>query len=135
VDVNFPFNFVDVRDVAGGMISAAKNGLRGERYLLSIEEPVGTRQIIDLARERNPDLKMPPSVSKFLLQGISSMMEFVSKITGKQPLLLRSQVELFYGVAAPKDISKAQAELNFTPRDPETAIREAFDYLEIRSKK
>jgi dihydroflavonol-4-reductase len=62
-------------------------------------------------------------------------MEFASKITGKQPLLLRSQVELFYGVAPRKDISKAQQELGFTPRDPETAIRETFEYLSKRSKK
>ena len=61
-------------------------------------------------------------------------MEFASKITGKQPLLLRSQVELFYGVAARKDISKARIELGFDPRDPETTIRETLDYLANRSK-
>ena len=93
-----------------------------------------TRELIDLVRERNPDVKMPPRVPKFLLQGMSSAMEFASKITGKQPLLLRSQVELFYGVAARKDISKARIELGFDPRDPETAIQETFDYLKNRSK-
>ena len=77
---------------------------------------------------------MPPRVPKHLLQTMSSTMEFASKITGKQPLLLCSQVELFYGVAPRKDISKARQELGFTPRDPETAIRETFDYLAKRSK-
>jgi len=129
VDLNFPLTFVDARDVAAGMIAAAKKGRRGERYLLVTEEPLRTQQIIELVRERNPDVKMPPRVPKFLLQGISSAMEFASKFTGKQPLLLRSQVELLYDVAARKDISKARAELGFIPRNPETAIREAFDYL------
>ena len=134
VDVNFPLTFVDAHDLAAGMIAAAEKGRRGERYLLVTEEPVRTRELIDLVRERNPDVKMPPRVPKFLLQGMSSAMEFASKITGKQPLLLRSQVELFYGVAARKDISKARIELGFDPRDPETAIRETFDYLKNRSK-
>lgn len=130
LDVNFPFTFVDARDVASGMIAAAQKGRRGERYLLVTEEPVGTRQIIEIARETNPTVKTPPLAPKFLLQIMSSTMEFVSKITGKKPLLIRSQVELFYGVAPRKDISKARQELGFTPRDPETAIREAFVYLQ-----
>ena len=129
LDINFSFTFVDVRDVAAGMIAAANKGRRGERYLLATEEPLRTRQIIDLVQERNPDVKMPSRVPKVLLQGMSSAMEVTSKITGQKPLLLRSQVELYYGVAAPKDISKARTELGFTPRDPETAIREAIVHL------
>ncbi len=135
VDVNFPFTFVDARDVATGMIAAAEKGRRGERYLLVTEEPVQTQQIIELAQKRNPDLKMPARMPKFVLQGLSSTMEFVSKITGKQPLLLRSQIELFYGVVAPKNISKARTELGFNPRSPEVAIQQTFDYLEKRKIK
>jgi dihydroflavonol-4-reductase len=135
IDVNFPFTFVDVRDVAAGMIAAAGKGRRGERYLLVTEEPINTEQIISIVRETNPQVKMPPRVPKLLLQVMSSAMELVSKITGKQPLLLRSQVELFYGVAPKKDISKSCTELGFSPRDPATALREAFNYLTIRSKK
>ncbi len=135
VDVNFPLTFVDVRDLAEGMIAAAKKGRPGERYLLVTEEPLRTEEIINLVREINPDVKMPPLLPKFLLQGLSSAMEFASKISRKQPLLLRSQVELFYDVAARKDISKARAELGFSPRDPETAIKEAFTYLKENSRK
>jgi len=134
VDVNFPLTFVDARDLVAGMIAAAERGRRGERYLLVTEEPVSTRQIIEIVREINPQVKMPPLVPKFLLRIMSSTMEFASKITGKQPLLLRSQVELFYGVAPRKDISKARAELEFTPRDPEMAIRETFNILASRDK-
>jgi len=132
VDVNFPFTFVDARDLAVGMIAATQKGRSGERYLLVTEDPISTGQIIEIVREINPQIKIPPRVPKVLLQIMSSAMEFAGKITGKQPLLLRSQVELFYGIAARKDISKAHTELGFNPRDPETALREAFDYLGIR---
>jgi dihydroflavonol-4-reductase len=135
VDVNFPFTFVDARDVAAGMIAAAQRGVRGERYLLVTEEPVNTQQVIALAQEINPGLRTPPRVPKFLLQGMSSMMEFASKFTGKQPLLLRSQVDLFYGVGPRKDISKARTQLGFEPRDLETALRESFHYLMNRKEK
>ncbi len=57
-------------------------------------------------------------------------MELGSKITGKAPQMLCSQVNLFYGNTRQIDISKARAELGYNPRDPETAIREAFVYLE-----
>ena len=129
VDVNFYFTFVDVRDVAEGMVAAAQKGQRGERYLLATKDPVSTQQIIALAREINPKVKKPRRAPKFLLQIMSSAMELAGKITGKQPLLLRSQVELFYGVAPRKDISKARTELGFNPRPPETAVREALAYL------
>lgn len=134
VDVNFPFTFVDARDVATGMIAAAKKGRSGERYLLVAEKPVSTGQIIEIVREINPQVKMPPRLPKGLLQIMSSGMEFISKFTGTRPLLLRSQVALFYGVAPRKDISKARTELGFNPRDPELAIRETLDYLANRSK-
>ncbi len=135
IDVNFPMSFVDARDVAEGMILAAQNGKRGQRYLLVTEEPVNTRQVIALAREIKPGLKIPPRAPKFLLQGMSSMMEFASKITGQQPLLLRSQVDLYYGVGPRKNISKARTKLGFEPRDVETALQESFRYLMNRKEK
>jgi len=135
VDVNFYFTFVDVRDVAAGMIAAAEKGRRGERYLLVTEKPVSTREVIALARAIYPKVKTPPLVPKRLLQISSSVTEFASKITGQEPIVPRSLVDLFYGVVGRKDISKARAELGFNPRSPETAIREALDDLAREHKK
>jgi dihydroflavonol-4-reductase len=129
VDVNFHLNFVDVRDLAAGIIAAAKKGRRGERYLLATQNPVSNRRLIELAQERNPKVKMPPRAPKVLLLIISRAMEFASRFTGKAPMMLRSQVEIFYGNPRQMNIEKARTELDFTPREPETAIREAFDYL------
>ncbi len=129
VDVNFHFNFVDVRDVAAGMIAAAEKGRNGERYILANEHPVSTRRLLELAQEQNPKVRIPPRAPKFLLQVMSSAMEFASAITGNPPMLLRSQVENFYGVARRIDLTKARTELGFNPRPPETAVREALTYL------
>ena len=128
-DVNFPFNFVDARDVAAGMIAAAEKGRNGERYLLATEDPVSTRRVIELAQAQNPKVKIPPRMPKLLLQILGSGMEFGSRITGKEPMMLRSHVDIFYGNARRMNISKARTELGYNPRDPETALRETFIYL------
>lgn len=64
----------------------------------------------------------------------AGLMELGSKITGKEPRMTRNQVELYYGVELQVNIAKARVELGYAPRDPETAIRETFEYLAKRSK-
>ncbi len=135
MDVNFRFNFVDVRDVAWGMLAAAQKGIPGERYILATEKPISTRQVLEIAQEFDPTIKIPFRPPRWLLLTAGSLMEFLSKITGKEPLLMRNQVELYYGVDLHLNIAKAQKELGYTPRNPETAIRENFEYLIKRNKK
>jgi dihydroflavonol-4-reductase len=129
VDLNFHLNFVDARDVAAGMIAAAHQGRPGERYLLATRTPVSNRRVIELAREFNPDVRVPGKAPKALLTAIAMFMELGGRITGIEPKLVRSQVEILYGTSREMDITKAQNELDFEPRDPESAIRESFDYL------
>ncbi|MFQ5616276.1 MAG: NAD-dependent epimerase/dehydratase family protein [Anaerolineales bacterium] len=131
-DVNFHFNFADVRDVTAGIIAAAEKGRSGERYILATEPSVSTAQMLRLAQEFNPKVKIPPRPPKFVLLILASIMEMASRITGKEPMMLRSQVKLFYGVEHRISISKARTELGYDPRPPEQAIREAFAYLAKR---
>lgn len=132
LDVNLCFNFVDARDVAAGMIAAAEKGRRGERYLLATEEAVSNRRLLELAQERNPEVKVPPRAPRPLLLAVGAVMELASRITKKEPMMIRSQVKIFYGNERRMDLTKARTDLGYTPRDPETAIREAFEYLENR---
>jgi dihydroflavonol-4-reductase len=132
LDINLCFNFVDARDVAAGMIAAAERGRRGERYLLATEEAVSNRRLLELAQEFNPEVKLPPRAPKFVLMAVAGAMELGGRLTGGEPRLLRSQVKIFYGSDRRMDLSKARQELGYNPRDPETAIRQAFEYLERR---
>ncbi len=129
VDVNFYFNFVDVREVAFGMIAAAINGRSGERYLLATEQPVNIRRILELAQEIKPDVKMPPRAPKWALLLIASGMELAAKVTGKPPQLLRSQVKIFYDNPRIMKIDKARSEFGYDPIDGETAVSQALIYL------
>ena len=132
LDVNLHFNFVDVRDLATGMIAAAEKGRRGGRYILATERSISNRRLIELAQERNPKVKMPPRAPRHLLLAVGTVMELVSRLTGKEPMMVRSQVRIFYGNERRMDLTKARDELGYTCRDPETAIREAFEYLKTR---
>jgi dihydroflavonol-4-reductase len=130
LDINLCFNFVDVRDVADGLIAAAGLGRGGERYLLATEEAVSNRRLLELAQEFNPDVKIPPRAPRLALMAVAGAMELSSHLAGGEPRLTRSQVRIFYGSTRRMDISKARAELGYSPRDPETALRQAFEYLQ-----
>jgi len=60
---------------------------------------------------------------------VASMAEMVSKITRKEPLMMKNQVELYYEADLRVNISKAQKELGYNLRNPEQAIKETFEYL------
>ena len=130
LDINLCFNFVDVRDVAAGMIAAAERGRSGDRYLLATEEAVSNRRLLELAQEFNPDVKIPPRAPRSALMVVAGAMELSSRLAGGQPRLTRSQVRIFYGSTRRMDLSKARTELGYNPRDPETALRQAFEYLQ-----
>ncbi len=132
LDINLCFNFVDARDVAAGMIAAAEKGRTGQRYLLATEEAVSNHRLLELAQEFNREVKMPPKAPRLALMAVAGAMELGARITGREPRMLRSQVKIFYGNERRMDLTKARTELGYAPRDPETAIRAAFEYLEAR---
>jgi len=111
MDINFYFNFVDVRDVTAGMLACNKKGLPGERYILATEKPIGTRRVLEIAQEFNPKVKIPYRPPRWVLMTIAGLMELGGKITGKEPRMMRNQVELYYGVKLHVNIAKARVEL------------------------
>jgi len=126
---NFSFNLVDVRDVAKGAVLAAKKGKTGERYLLATPPNIKTKKIFEIANQVNSNVKIKRIKSKRLMLFMASMVEIISKLTGKEPLIMKNQVELYYGADLRVDISKVKKELGYSPRNPEQAIKETFEYL------
>ena len=129
VDPNFYFNFVDVRDVAKGMISAAKKGRNGERYILGTEVSISITEIIDLAQSLFPDIKKPAKRSRNTMMILAFLMETISKFNGKPPAITRGSVKYYYGADLGCNISKARRELGYNPVSPYDALKEALFYL------
>ncbi len=130
-DTNITLNWIDVNDVALGAYLAMEKGRNGERYILANEKHTSIQKSVTIAAEQFPELnlKIPPKIPKLLLYCIATFMELGSKITGKEPLLQREYIQMFYGLKQDFNINKAKTELGFRPKDSKTALISALQYL------
>lgn len=137
VDTNITLNWVDVKDVALGAYNAMQKGSNGHRYILSNEKHTTLQETVKIASELYPELKlkMPKKIPKCLLYSVASLMEFSSKFTGKEPLLQRHYLDMFYGLKQDYDIGKSRKELGFNPKSSRKALEDAFIYLKNDWKK
>ncbi|CAA0103532.1 Aurachin B dehydrogenase [Zhongshania aliphaticivorans] len=133
-DPQFFFNFVDVRDVARGSISAMSNGQSGERYILanikslSMDDVVTALNTDSIALRVRTRAKAP----KWLLLLVAWVQETVSMFSRKEASLTVSQVKTFFNVHQEYDISKARNALQYSPAMPSQAIKAAGEYLSVR---
>jgi len=131
VDTNVTLNWVDVKDVALGTYKAMEKGRDGERYILSTEKHTTLQESVKIASDLYPELKlkMPKKVPKCLLYSVAGLMEFSSKLTGKEPLLQRHYLDMFYDLKQDYDISKSREELGYNPKPSKDALEDALRYL------
>jgi len=133
-DPCFNFNYIDIRDAANAMITAAEKGRKGERYILAQEHSISSTELFKLAHSLYPTIKIPKKASYAQLYFAASVMELISKITRKKPLMLRSQVKQFSKTDCSYNRLKARKELGFNPRTPTEALKDAFEYIMAQIK-
>ncbi|MEO1713802.1 MAG: dihydrokaempferol 4-reductase, partial [Bacteroidota bacterium] len=131
IDTNITLNWVDVQDVARGAYQAMQQGRDGERYILANERHTSIQESVQMAAAAFPKLRLrlPQKAPKSFLYLVASLMEFGSCWTGREPLLQRQYLDMFYGLKQDYDISKAQMELDFHPKSSEEALLDAIRYL------
>jgi len=137
VDTNVTLNWVDVKDVAMGAYRAMQKGKNGARYILSNEQHTTLQESVKIAANLYPELKLktPKKVPKCLLYSVAGLMEFGSKITGKEPQLQRHYLDMFYGLKQDYNISTSRQELDFNPKSSKEALINALEYLKNDWKK
>lgn len=123
------YNFVDVRDVAKGMVAAAEKGRNGECYILSgyahtLDEFMTTLAYV--CDKKPPKIK----IKKKLLDSYMPMIESTFKFAKLPPVLndytLRKICENCNFSCA-----KAHSELGYTPRTLEEAIQGSIEWLKL----
>ncbi len=131
VDTNISLNWIDVKDVALGTFNAMKSGKNGERYILSNERHTTLQETVKVAANLFPELnlKIPKRVPKWLLYSVAGLMEFSSKLTGKEPLLQRHYIDMFYGLKQDYNIDNSRRDLGFNPKSSKLALENALAYL------
>lgn len=119
-------NFVDVRDVAAGMLLAATSGRPGERYILGGTNRSYTAFHSDLAGASDrviPRLRVPTNLARVG----AAIGDRVTKKRHKRPLLTAAQARLL-GFFFYYDCSKAQRELGYTTRPLRDTIADSYRF-------
>lgn len=130
--VDGAYDFVDVRDVADGLISAAENGKRGESYILSGQK-ISVRYLLETIREitgRNFfQMKIPFDFAKFA----ALFTPTYYRLANATPRFTPYSLEV---LQSNSNISHAKAtrELNYKPRPLYESIYDAVKWFLERKK-
>ena len=119
-------SIVGIHDLVDGIISAAKKGKSGSRYILSNEKPVEINDIFRIANKVNPEIEMPITLPKEELLSLADGIEKDAKEKGEAPMVQKHQIELYFRDKVDYDISKSIADLGFSPRSGEEIIEEYY---------
>jgi dihydroflavonol-4-reductase len=123
-------NFVDVRDAAGGLIAAMRNGTPGERYLLGGVN-WSFRDFVDhlskVSGVRAPALQPPLGFSLTSARLLRRLMPLVGKSFPVDDESIKMSALFWYC-----DSTKARKELGLQTRDPVETLRDMVDYIRRR---
>lgn len=121
------YNFVDVRDLAKGILLTLEKGKNKEEYILgghglSIYELFNI--LAKLTKSTPPKIKVPDILVKFVLP----MSEFVYRLIKRTPIFTKYSVDVLnsnYMVSS----KKAQKTLGYTYRNIEESIKDTFNWM------
>jgi len=125
-------NFVDVRDVARGLVLAMRSGLPGERYLLgsvnwTFRELI--EKVAKISGKKPPKLQLPMEVSLWGARALRRVYPLFGKSFEMDDASVKMSACFWYC-----DSSKARDELGFETRDPEETLRATVQDLRARLK-
>lgn len=127
VDLPGEYDFVDVRDVADGLIGAARRGRRGELYLLS-GEVASVHRIYQILSELT---NIPPpavTLSRGLLEFLGHLGTLYGRATGREPVVSDEIVEILFSNSSVSS-RKAREELGFRSRPLGDSLRDVVAWL------
>jgi len=121
------FDFADVRDVADGIVSAARDGVPGRLYLLSGRYVTVSELLDALAAHtgaRVPGLKLPVGV----VLPFAPLVELYYRVSGRPPRFTRNSLRLL-SLGVRFDASRARAELGYASRPLEETIADTVAWF------
>ena len=125
--VSAGYDFVDVRDVAGAMITAAERGRKGERYLLTGR----FRTLTELAQLQYEHLheRAPRMICPIWLARASAPLAVAwGRLTRTRPLYTPESIRIVCDNAI-FDTSKARKELDYHPRPFEETLQDTWNWM------
>lgn len=127
VYIDGTYDFVDVRDVARGIILAGEKGQSGERYILSGEQ-ISVRQLMLMLQEisgvKAPSLKIPLWMAR-IVAGFSPL---YYRLTKTKPRFTSYSIDVLCSNSLICS-EKARRELGFTARPARQSISDAVSWF------
>ena len=125
--VNGGYDFVDVRDVANGIIACAEKGDRGECYILS-NEYFSVKEILYMLHEITGRKEIKRLLPLWFVKMIASSAEMYYKILKRPPLFTPYSI---YTLNTNANFSheKASLELGYTTREMKKTLVDTVDWL------
>lgn len=126
------YDFVDVRDVADGIINACQNGRRGECYILS-NKYIEVKELLDLISEVQNKKKIKTILPMWIAKLTAPLAELYYKILKQPPLYTKYSL---YTLSSNSNFSneKAKKELNFKNREMKETIRDTVTWLKEHNR-
>ena len=120
-------SFVDVRDVAAGIIAAFHHGKNSENYLLGGTD-MDFKQFVHTVADK---LKVKPTkmqLPNFLLKTLAHIKNTISRLTKKEPDITPESVAIISDLYA-CDAAKAREQLGYKTRDFSSTLEETILFL------
>lgn len=126
------YNFVDVRDVAAGLLAAAQYGRSGEGYILS-GHVIPVQEFLSLAAEmtgvRPPRIRIPAGPARV----VGHLAPYYYRLAGKKPLFTSYSMEVLRSNCDMPPF-KAERELGFQPRPLRRTIEDTVRWFRRAGK-
>lgn len=126
------YDWVDVRDVAEGLLAVEQQGRSGERYMLTghVADLADLARLVGADRRRIvPTWQSPP----WLALATAPMFETWGRLSGRRPLFTREAVRILLGNSN-FDCSKAEQELGYRRRPLNESIHDTLEWFEAAGK-
>jgi len=126
------FNFVDLRDLANGVISCCDRGRPGESYILA-NECISTRQLFNIVRASSGAKEINAILPTDVARVLAVLSSLVSRLSGKSARLGSFAV---YDLARNNKYSsaKAERELGYRTRPFALTISDIISWLKSEGK-
>jgi dihydroflavonol-4-reductase len=121
------YNFVDVRDVAEGLLAASRHGRQGEGYVLSGEE-IRVWDLFQAVAELSGTPAPRVHVNMRLLRAVSPLIPLYYWATRQQPLFTSMSLEVICSNCA-MSCAKAERELGFSPRPLRSTLGDTIGWF------
>ena len=130
--VNGGYDFVDVRDVADGIISCSEKGREGECYILS-NRYCTVKELIVILHEITGKKLIKVTIPDWLMKVVSPIAEIYYNIIKKTPLFTPYSIATLRSNAN-FSREKAETELDYRPRSLSESLRDTIAWLKAEDR-